>query len=65
MLSYDIDREAASEIGRRLLDVVDRQIVIAGYCFRIGFSIGVALIPEGSPRKCRPRYGKSAASSSA
>jgi diguanylate cyclase (GGDEF)-like protein len=46
VLSYDIDRDLAWEIGLRLVEVVEREIVVAGHSFDIGASVGAAVIPD-------------------
>jgi diguanylate cyclase (GGDEF)-like protein len=45
VLSYDVDRDFALEIGLRFVEALDREIVVGGHSFRIGISIGAALIP--------------------
>jgi len=46
VLSYDIDRDFALEIGLRFVEAVDREIFVGGHSFRIGISIGAAVIPD-------------------
>jgi diguanylate cyclase (GGDEF)-like protein len=46
VLSHDIDRNSAREIGRRFVDAVEREIVVANQSFQIGVSVGATLIPE-------------------
>jgi diguanylate cyclase (GGDEF)-like protein len=46
VLSYDIDRDLARDIGLRFLEAVEREIVVAGHSFKLGVSIGAALIPD-------------------
>jgi diguanylate cyclase len=46
VLSYDVDRDLAWEIGIRFVEAVEREIVVAGHTFNIGASIGAALIPD-------------------
>ena len=46
VLSYDIDRDLAWDIGLRFVEAVEREIVVAGHAFNIDVSIGAALIPD-------------------
>lgn len=46
VLSYDIDRDFALEIGLRFVEAVDREIFVGGHSFRIGISLGAAVIPD-------------------
>ena len=46
VLSYDVDRDFALEIGLRFVDAVNREIFVGGHSFRIGISIGAAVIPD-------------------
>jgi diguanylate cyclase (GGDEF)-like protein len=46
VLSYDIDRDLAWEIGIRFVEAVEQEIVVAGHTFTIGVSIGAAMIPD-------------------
>jgi diguanylate cyclase (GGDEF)-like protein len=46
VLSYDIDRNLAWDIGLRFIEAVEREIVVAGHSFDIGISVGGALIPD-------------------
>jgi diguanylate cyclase (GGDEF)-like protein len=46
LLCYDVDREAASAIALRLLQNLESQIRVGGHSYKIGASIGVALIPD-------------------
>ena len=46
VLSYDVDRDFALEIGLRFVEALDREIVVGGHSFRIGISIGAAVIPD-------------------
>lgn len=46
VLSYDVDRDFALEIGLRFVEAVNREIFVGGHSFRIGISIGAAVIPD-------------------
>jgi diguanylate cyclase (GGDEF)-like protein len=46
VLSYDIDRNLAWEIGIRFVEAVEQEIVVAGHTFNISVSIGAAIIPD-------------------
>jgi diguanylate cyclase (GGDEF)-like protein len=46
VLSMGADRNAAAQIGRRFVEAVDQEMAVAGQIFRVGVSIGVALIPN-------------------
>jgi diguanylate cyclase (GGDEF)-like protein len=46
VISYDVDRDFALEIGLRFVEALDREIFVGGHSFRIGISIGAALIPD-------------------
>ncbi|MGH6734907.1 MAG: diguanylate cyclase domain-containing protein [Methyloceanibacter sp.] len=46
VLSYDVDRETAHEIGMRLLETLNSKIQAGGHAHKVGMSIGVALIPD-------------------
>jgi diguanylate cyclase (GGDEF)-like protein len=46
VLSYDVDRDLARDIGLRFVEAVEREIVVAGHSFSIGVSVGGALIPD-------------------
>jgi diguanylate cyclase (GGDEF)-like protein len=45
LLCYDVDREAASAIALRLIENLEREIRVGDDSYKIGASIGVALIP--------------------
>ena len=46
VLSYDLDRDTAYAIGRRLIATLESEIQVGGHSQRIGASIGAALIPD-------------------
>ena len=46
VLSYDVDRDFALEVGLRFVEALDREIFVGGHSFRIGISIGAAVIPD-------------------
>jgi diguanylate cyclase (GGDEF)-like protein len=46
LLCYDVDRDTALAIARRLLASLEGEIRVGGHSYRIGASIGAALIPD-------------------
>jgi diguanylate cyclase (GGDEF)-like protein len=46
VLSYAVDRDAASTIGSRIVEAMRKEVSIGGHAFRVGVSVGVALIPQ-------------------
>lgn len=46
VLSYDVDRGTAYEIGLRFITALEREIRVGGHSHQIGASIGAALIPD-------------------
>jgi diguanylate cyclase (GGDEF)-like protein len=46
LLCYDVDRDTALAIARCLLECLEDDIWVGGHLFRIGASIGAALIPD-------------------
>ncbi len=46
VLAYNVDRNAAQEIGHRFVTTLEREIRMGGHSHQIGVSIGAALIPD-------------------
>jgi diguanylate cyclase (GGDEF)-like protein len=46
VLSYDVDKEAASAIGHRFIATLQRHIMVEGTSHNVGVSVGATLIPD-------------------
>lgn len=46
VLSYDVDKSAATGIGQRFLTTLEKEIWVEGSCHDVGVSVGAAIIPD-------------------